>query len=53
MLAGDVETARAAVANQIYNSLLRATELSRKVKETEELEARIEKLEREEARWGA
>ena len=54
VLAGDVETGRAAVANQLINTRLRAIELERKVKETDELEARIEELEREEAaRWGA
>lgn len=54
VLAGEVETGRAAVANQILNTRLRAVELERKAKETDELEARIEELEREEgARWGA
>lgn len=36
----------AAVANQLINTRLRAVELERKVKETEELEARIDELER-------
>ncbi len=36
----------AAVAAQLINTRLRAIELERKVKETEELEARIEALER-------
>ncbi len=35
----------AAVANQLINTRLRAVELERKVKETDELEARIEELE--------
>ncbi|MDP9438411.1 MAG: hypothetical protein M3P49_06675 [Actinomycetota bacterium] len=35
----------AAVANQLLNSRLRAVEITRKVKETDELEARIEALE--------
>ncbi len=52
-----LETARAAVANQLLNTRLRAVEVERKIKETEELEARIEELERaagEEGgrRWG-
>src|SRR5687768_11865350 len=35
VLAGDVETGRAAVANQLINTHLRAIELERKVKETD------------------
>src|ERR671910_3608455 len=46
VLAGDLETGRAAVANQLINTRLRAVEQQRKNKETEELEARIEALER-------
>ena len=50
MLGGEgvepLETGRAAVANQLINTRLRAVELERKIKETEELEARIEELER-------
>jgi hypothetical protein len=46
VLAGDLETGRAAVANQLVNTRLRAIEQERKNKETEELEARIEALER-------
>ena len=34
----------AAVANQLINTRLRAVELERKIRETEELEARIEEL---------
>lgn len=49
VLGGDgvepLETGRAAVANQLVNTRLRALELERKIKETEELEARIEELE--------
>jgi hypothetical protein len=45
VLAGDQETGRAAVANQLINTRLRAIELERKIKETDELEARIEALE--------
>ena len=45
VLSGDLETGRAAVANQLVNTRLRAIEAERKIKETEELEARIEALE--------
>jgi len=42
------------VALQGYNTLLRAIELERKIRETEELEERLAALEREEgSRWGA
>ena len=41
-----LETGRAAVANQLINTRLRAIEQERKIKETEDLEARIEALER-------
>jgi hypothetical protein len=55
VLAGELETARAAVANQLINTRLRAIELERKIKETEELEARIATLEqtRGGSGWGA
>jgi hypothetical protein len=46
VLAGALETRRAAVANQLINTRLRAIEQERKIKETEELEVRIEALER-------
>jgi hypothetical protein len=46
VLDGEQETGRAAVANQLINTRLRAIELERKIKETEEFEARIEQLER-------
>jgi len=46
VLAGDLETGRAAVANQLINTRLRAIELERKTRETDELEVRIEELER-------
>ena len=46
VLAGELETARAAVANQLINTRLRAFELERKTRETDELEVRIEELER-------
>ncbi len=45
-----LETGRAAVANQLINTRLRAVEVERKVKETEDLEARIERLERSQQR---
>jgi hypothetical protein len=45
VLAGDLETGRAAVANQLINTRLRAIEQERKNRETEDLEARIEALE--------
>jgi transposase len=51
-----LETGRAAVANQLINTRLRAVELERKIRETDELEARIEELERGRQggeRWGA
>jgi hypothetical protein len=56
VLAGDLETGRAAVANQLINTRLRAVELERKIRETEELEARIEALEQLQeggSRWPA
>jgi hypothetical protein len=54
-----LETGPAAVANQLINTRLRAIELERKAKETEDLEARIEALERTQGQqkgvrpWGA
>jgi hypothetical protein len=59
VLSGDLETGRAAVANQLINTRLRAIEQERKIRETEDLEARIEALERASgagqkgAKWGA
>jgi hypothetical protein len=57
VLAGDLETSHAAVANQLINTRLRALEQERKLRETEDLEARIEALERTQGaggkRWGA
>jgi hypothetical protein len=46
VLAGDLETGRAAVANQLVNTRLRAIEVERKIREAEELEERLEALER-------
>ena len=40
-----METGKAAVANQIYNTLIRAIEQERKIRETEELAERLEALE--------
>jgi len=45
VLAGEFETGPAAVANQLINTRLRAIEQERKMRELEELEARIEALE--------
>jgi hypothetical protein len=50
VLSGDLETGPAAVANQLVNTRLRALEQERKNKETQELEARIEALERTQER---
>ena len=44
-LAGEVERGVASVVNQIINSRLRAVEIERKIREAEELEARLEALE--------
>lgn len=55
VLSGDLETGPAAVANQLANTRLRAIELERRIKETDELEARLEALEQQEggSRWPA
>ena len=45
VLSGDLETGRAAVANQLINTRLRAIEVERKVREAEELEERLEAIE--------
>jgi hypothetical protein len=45
VLSGELETGRAAVANQLMNTRLRAIELERKIRETQELEERLERLE--------
>jgi hypothetical protein len=45
VLAGEIETARAAVANQLLNTRLRALELGRKIRESDNVEARLEVLE--------
>jgi hypothetical protein len=46
VLAGDLPTGPAAVANQLVNTRLRTIEQERKNRETEDLEARIIELER-------
>ena|SRR5215217_3973036 len=55
VLEGSQERGRAAVAIQGFNALRGVLELERKIKETEELEGRIEALELQEAggRWPA
>jgi hypothetical protein len=45
VLSGEVGRGEAAVINQIVNSRARLLEIERKIKETEELEARLEALE--------
>ena len=45
VIAGELETGRAAVANQLINTRLRAIEVERKIRETEDLEERIAALE--------
>jgi hypothetical protein len=56
VLSEELNRSAAAVAGQLLNIKLRAIEVERKVKETDELEERIEALERgqeEGRRWGA
>jgi hypothetical protein len=45
VLSGELETGRAAVANQLINTRLRAIEVERKIREAEEIEERIAALE--------
>jgi phage terminase Nu1 subunit (DNA packaging protein) len=45
VLSGELETGRAAVANQLINTRLRAIEQERKVRELEDVLVRIEALE--------
>ena len=45
VLDGSVDRGRAAVLNQLYNTLIRAIEQERKLRELEELAARLEELE--------
>lgn len=58
VLEGRVERGIGAVVFQGYNTLLKAVEVERKVKETEEIEARLEALKQVQEqkggkRWGA
>ena len=58
VLEGSVDKGIASVAAQVLGVYIRAVEQDRKVKETEELEERIEALERTQeqkrgGRWGA
>ncbi len=52
VLAGEVDRAEASVAGQLLNIKLRAVEVERKIKETEELEERLEALEQAQERNG-
>lgn len=58
VMEGRVERGNAVAVNQILNTRARLIEIERKAKETDELEARIEELERAEGeqkggrRWG-
>jgi hypothetical protein len=45
VLAGKADRGRAAVANQLYNTLVRAIEQERKIRETGELAERLEAME--------
>jgi hypothetical protein len=45
VLSGEIETGRAAVANQLINTLIRAIEQERKMREMGELAERLEALE--------
>lgn len=56
VLAGETERADAIAAGQLLNVWLRATEVERKVRELDELEARLEALEQQREGgmpWGA
>ena len=56
VLAGELDRSAAAVAGQLLNIKLRVVELERKIREADELEARLEALERGQEggrRWGA
>ncbi len=47
VISGELETSRGAVANQLIATRLRLLEYERRLKETEELETRVEELEAE------
>lgn len=51
VLEGELDKAVAAVVSQILNVKLRAIEVERRIKETEELEERLEALEEGRDRW--
>jgi hypothetical protein len=58
VLDGSVDRGRAAVANQIHNTLIRAVDQERKLRELEEIAARLEEVEetlqrRKDDRWPA
>ncbi len=56
VLSGELPTGRAAVANQLINTRLRAIELERKIREQDEIIERLEALEEQQeggSRWGA
>ncbi len=46
VLSGELPTGPAAVANQLINTRLRAIEVERKIREAEEIEERLEAIER-------
>jgi hypothetical protein len=52
VLTGEIDRAAASVAGQLLNIKLRAIEQERKLRETEDLEARIEALERAQREGG-
>ena len=45
MLDGTADRGRAAVVNQLYNSLIKIVELERRLREQNDLEARLDELE--------
>lgn len=58
MIDGELETSRGAVANQLIGTRIRLLEYERRIREEEELLARIEQLEQSQEqkggkRWGA
>ena len=59
VLSGELQTGPAAVANQLINTRLRAIEQERKIREAEEIEERLSRLEdlagrrKGGGRWGA
>ena len=49
VLQGKVEKGRAAVCNQLYNTLLRCIEIERRIRLVDDIESRLEALERRQA----